>query len=143
MQYPIRLVRFLVVVVSCCTTTTVSHALVQLRFKPLIGGPTWLPLHVACVVEQNHTWDFLPKEPTSQQTLQSLLLFRSVPGEIRYISNGTTSLSSHKIHQAHTFVQSYTNRNLHLITNNCWTFALMLYWHLQTKDTDTHNHDTF
>jgi hypothetical protein len=128
----------------------------QLQVKPLIGGPSWLPLHVSCVVEDNHKWDFIPLNATSSTTLQSLLSLKSVPGEIRYYYETVTAVgashdeknennhkksprvivpSSPKVRQAHEFVeQSYTNRNLHLVTNNCWTFALMLYWHLLTKD---------
>jgi hypothetical protein len=133
-----RIVLLLLLVVSCSRNSHAmkAAALVQLRLKPLIGGPSWLPLHVACVVEHTHVWDFIPKEATSKQTLQSLVSLQSVPGEIRYVSEQDySSSSSRKVHQAHTFVDSYTNRNLHLVTNNCWTFALMLYWHLLTEDT--------
>jgi hypothetical protein len=137
-----RIVLLLLLVVSCsCNSHAMkAAALVQLRLKPLIGGPSWLPLHVACVVEHTHVWDFIPKEATSKQTLQSLVSLQSVPGEIRYVSEQDYSSSSSsltstcKVHQAHTFVDSYTNCNLHLVTNNCWTFALMLYWHLLTED---------
>lgn len=123
----------------------------QLQVKPLIGGPSWLPLHVSCVVEDNHKWDFIPLNATSSRTLQSLLSLQSVPGEIRYHTTTTTTTNNHnnnnnksllphndkKVHQAaHQFVQNYNNRNLHLITNNCWTFALMLYWHLLINNND-------
>lgn len=110
----------------------------QLKMAPLIGGPSWLPLHVKVIVEQNHTWDFVPLNATSPQTLQSLLSLRSVPGVIRHrCSSGghdVTSLSP-SIRRAQEFVDAYKNRDLHLINNNCWTFALMLYWHLlQTSE---------
>lgn len=147
-----RIVLLLLLVMSCCSHAmtlikTLAPPLVQLRLKPLIGGPSWLPLHVACVVEGNHVWDFIPHEATSQQTLRALLSLERVPGTIRYhhvhvdacaaTDSSSTESSSRNVRQAHTFVDNYTNRNLHLITNNCWTFALMLYWHLLTEEDTT------
>lgn len=113
----------------------------QLKLAPLIGGPSWLPLHVKVVVEDSHTWDFVPLNATSPSTLQSLLRLQSVPGEIRHYRQGrdtTAAASSPRIQRAQAFVDAYTNRDLNLIQNNCWTFALMLYWHLlrETEETD-------
>ena len=108
----------------------------QLKLAPLIGGPSWLPVHVKVVVEEDHTWDFVPLNATSPETLQSLISLRSVPGEIRYYRQGgnaattTGSTSSPRIRSAQKFVDTYTDRDLNLIQNNCWTFALLLCWHL-------------
>jgi hypothetical protein len=144
----------------CAHLTSTTAAFLQLQVQPLIGGPSWLPLHVTCVVDHHHKWDFISLNATCSRTLQSLLSLQSVPGEIRYtctctatrtiISTATATATDgtnnenksslllvpekKKVHQAHQFVQNYDNRNLHLVTNNCWTFALMLYWHLLTTD---------
>ena len=117
----------------------VSQAL-QLKLAPLIGGPSWLPLHVKVVVDSDNSWDFVPLNATSPDTLKSLLLLQSVPGEIRHFQtsaspdeNADSSLGAQR---AKDFVDSYTNRDLHLIQNNCWTFALLLYWHVFQSDKD-------
>lgn len=122
--------------------------------SPLIGGPQWLPLHVKLVLhyhycddddgnmEQNDkdsffSWDFVPLNATDQDVLTKLTTLQPVPGEIR------SSLGSSKIpffekesmnakaetikiiQQSHEFCETYP-RDLHLISNNCWTFALGL-----------------
>eukprot|EP00565_Helicotheca_tamesis_P001043 CAMPEP_0185738894 /NCGR_PEP_ID=MMETSP1171-20130828/34123_1 /TAXON_ID=374046 /ORGANISM="Helicotheca tamensis, Strain CCMP826" /LENGTH=241 /DNA_ID=CAMNT_0028410279 /DNA_START=19 /DNA_END=744 /DNA_ORIENTATION=- len=70
---------------------------VFVRFSPLIGGPSFLPLHCEVLLlappppaneeEENtiliHRFDFLPKEPTRAETLSSLLSLQSVPGMVR------------------------------------------------------------
>jgi hypothetical protein len=106
----------------------------QLKMAPLIGGPSWLPVHVKVVVEDYHTWDFVPLNATSPETLQALICLQSVPGVIRYRQRGNAAAVSPRIRRAQEFVESYTNRDLNLIQNNCWTFALMLYWHLLQED---------
>jgi hypothetical protein len=104
----------------------------QLRLAPLIGGPSWLPLHVKVIVDSDNSWDFVPLNATSPDTLKSLLMLQPVPGEIRHFQK--SSPTSLRAQRAQDFVDSYTNRDLHLIQNNCWTFALMLYWHVHQSD---------
>uniref|UniRef100_A0A7R9ZN28 Uncharacterized protein n=1 Tax=Craspedostauros australis TaxID=1486917 RepID=A0A7R9ZN28_9STRA len=78
----------------------------RLKMKPLIGGPSWLPLHVQVVVavdanvivdeSGNHgkdsntrrevelvVVDFIPLNATSSATLQKLITLQDVPGQIR------------------------------------------------------------
>mmetsp|Transcript_8790 Transcript_8790/g.12454 ORF Transcript_8790/g.12454 Transcript_8790/m.12454 type:complete len:160 (+) Transcript_8790:170-649(+) len=135
------------VLLSQCQTV---NAWVQLKISPLMGGPSWLPVHVKVVVEDEHVYDFLPKNPTSPQTLQKLLSFQQVPGQIRYngaVSSTTLSTAADNIERdgklkspetlsdmASKFCTSYPS-NLHLVTNNCWTFALSLIWYLNTEAT--------
>ena len=62
-----------------------------LENSPLIGGPSWLPLHVKVILEDDddrvaHRWDFVPINATSFATLRKLLMLRAVPAEIRYQS---------------------------------------------------------
>lgn len=88
---------------------------------------------------EDHTWDFVPLNATSPSTLKALLSLQSVPGEIRHRSVNDAVVSP-RAQRAIEFVDSYKNRDLHLIQNNCWTFALMLYWHvLQSENEDKDN----
>lgn len=108
----------------------------QLKMEPLIGGPSWLPLHVQVVLDGTDKWDFVPQNATNPTTLKSLIMLKSVPGEIRYFparndqNDNNNNDAIRMTRQAQAFVDSYTNRDLQLIQNNCWTFALLLYWHL-------------
>lgn len=181
---------------------------IHLEASPLIGGPSWLPLHVKVVVERpfvndtaafslRHKWDLIPVNATSEATLQQLLLLRTVPSQIRYrlyssvhdvdekiqlpelllsivYDSNTLQEMSHdflltvnkffeaqtlsercstpevyvkdetqrrqpKLQQVHDFCLSYlhqTRMELHLITNNCWRFALQLYFYLLLIEED-------
>ena len=80
-----------------------------LRFSPLVGGPSFLPLHVELilvpVIEYNlndrrqkkytdiistnksfyiHRFDFLPENPRDQDTIVKLIQLQSVPANVRY-----------------------------------------------------------
>jgi len=129
---------FLFLVFYCDFCAPLLCDALQLKVAPLIGGPAWLPLHVKVVVENDHTWDFVPLNATSPSTLKSLVTLHSVPGEIRYYRQkkkaSDDAIISPTIRRAQEFVNAYTDRDLNLIRNNCWTFALMLYWHLLRSD---------
>lgn len=105
---------------------------VRLKLSPLIGGPRFLPIHVQVIVE-DHVWDFVPQNPVDPQTTLSLLRFQSVPGTIRCL--GRKQRSSYLVEIAESFVYGYANRtSLHLVTNNCWTFALQLFLELKKAE---------
>ena len=60
-----------------------------LENSPLIGGPSWLPLHIKVILEDGnrkvvHRWDFVPLDATNFATLRQLLLLQAVPAEIRH-----------------------------------------------------------
>jgi hypothetical protein len=82
-----------------------------LRLSPLVGGPSFLPLHVEVILaptamctntreqEQNidivlrsarnvyfdiHRFDFLPQNPKERETIVKLMLLQAVPGNVRY-----------------------------------------------------------
>ena len=67
----------------------------SLETSPLIGGPSWLPLHVKVVLLSQplcHQWDLIPKDPRNTTTLQKLITLQHVPAQIRYrIYNTTTT----------------------------------------------------
>lgn len=125
--------------------------------RPLIGGPSWLPLHVRVVLQQmdskkRHVWDFIPLDATNPATLQRLATFQSTPGTIRYNTqpisdipaNDTTMLLNDSgvidqgfdplLAKAKNCGQSYPDCNLHLLSNNCWTFAWRLTESLKELD---------
>uniref|UniRef100_A0A7R9W8Y9 Uncharacterized protein n=1 Tax=Pseudictyota dubia TaxID=2749911 RepID=A0A7R9W8Y9_9STRA len=89
--------------------TSIPPVDVYLRLSPLVGGPSYLPLHAEIMLldssgnvdeEGNcpdapwrrqrrsgrvlHRFDFLPEEPTDPSTLARLLTLQSVPGLARY-----------------------------------------------------------
>lgn len=106
----------------------------QFTFQPLIGGPSWLKLHVQVNLVDSydsndsnndnnntqirHKFDFVPLDAADPKTLLRLLTLQSVPGQIRtFQSTHSPSLQ---------FCQQY-NTQLHLMYNNCWTFAWLFY----------------
>jgi hypothetical protein len=127
--------------------TQQPNCCVGLQFSPLIGGPGWLPVHVKVVLETDscqHKWDFVPLKPSEPATLSQLVQFQAVPGEIRYFespmindarrmeddlvpSSAVTSTEDPAVGMAREFCELYPDRNLHVVTNNCWTFAFQLY----------------
>jgi hypothetical protein len=55
---------------------------VHAELQPLVGGPSWLPLHVVVDVGDVQ-YDFLPCSPVAQETTVKLLSGRAVPGIVR------------------------------------------------------------
>jgi hypothetical protein len=127
---------------------------VGLQLSPLIGGPGWLPVHVKVVLETEgceHKWDFVPLKPSDPTTLSKLVKLQAVPGEIRYfvsptdeksgmddLAPGVTPTEEPVVGLAREFCELYPDRNLNVVTNNCWTFAFQLYSFLsQDQDTST------
>jgi hypothetical protein len=81
---------------------------IHLEASPLIGGPSWFPLHAKVVIKEwflinmeafslRHQWDLIPINATSAATLQQLLLLRNVPSQIRYRLYGTKHDVSGKV----------------------------------------------
>jgi hypothetical protein len=88
------------------------------------------------------TYDFVPQNATSIETLQKLLSFQPVRAEVRAksscsasssLTQQTTPLSSSSSSssldyqsRAEIFCSGYKDKELHLLYNNCWTFAINL-----------------
>jgi hypothetical protein len=96
--------------------------------------PQWLRLHVLVRLEDDDCGavlvDFVPLNPTSKDTLVSLLAGRSVPGEIRVRRLRDVAdnvIDSERLRLSEEFLKeissSYDNR-LNLYSNNCLNFAL-------------------
>jgi len=119
---------------------------VRFRPSPLTGGPRWLPLHVKVIIRNGDAngcdvlYDFIPLDATSKEVLTRLTTFQNVPGEIRSTVVTSTrsatqstiaSLADHDLacSRAREYCENYP-RELNLLTNNCWTFAIGLAVHL-------------
>ena len=123
----------------------------EIQPSPLIGGPTWLPLHCKVIVDGTHIYDFVPLNATSSETIQKLIQLQAVPAKVQIIrrssepqTNNNDNNNSYKdeeygndnydeeaklfIERAEQFCQEY-DQDLHLIRSNCWSFAfdLILY----------------
>jgi hypothetical protein len=109
-------------------------ARIEIQPSPLIGGPKWFPVHCKVVIDEIHYFDFVPINATNPQTLQRLLTLQPVPAVARFTVNKRNNTSSAPsssqetdtndgtITRAIKFCEAY-NKDLHLIYNNCWTFA--------------------
>ena len=107
--------------ISTVTAASIKPKL-SFGFKPLIGGPRFLPIHVYVTLQQETEFsylDFLPLDPTNPNTLQRLLLGQDGPGEVRdkrtpgYIDeNGLIE-----------YMTSGFQKDINLYTNNCYHFA--------------------
>jgi hypothetical protein len=133
-----------------------------LETEPLIGGPSWLKLHVKVVLEfdghakddperndlirhpltatqRRYKFDFIPLKAAEPETLRGLLLLQWVPAELRYFSPADSEVAVDEVEQlvvqeARLFCNTYRGRkNLHLLFMNCWTFAFALYNHILQK----------
>ena len=123
---------------------------VQLEFCPLMGGPSWLPLHVQVTIRaataaetreqyhhHHHKYDFVPRDATQPTTLLQLFLLQTVPGNVRYFAPTTTATTTTTTLQQPSMLVQCANEfrnqadpDLHLLYNNCWTFAWKLLRHL-------------
>ena len=104
----------------------------RLRRQPLIGGPPWLKVHVQVCVTNELTCDFIPLDATEDTTVAKLITLQSVPGEIRTMWRAREETIVAR--RAIDYCEKYESTDLHLLYNNCWTFALGLLWHLYEED---------
>jgi hypothetical protein len=149
--------------------TAVNAVFFKQRYCPLIGGPKWLKLHrVVELYSSSSTTtttagrestinsalasavpvlvvDFVPKDAQAPLTLFSLVLGRSVPGDIR-IRVGVGSSIARSTQQQQPVVddtaallaavQCYVDSSdsiLNLYTRNCYTFTDGLVKHLGAR----------
>mmetsp|Transcript_15411 Transcript_15411/g.31606 ORF Transcript_15411/g.31606 Transcript_15411/m.31606 type:complete len:171 (-) Transcript_15411:1203-1715(-) len=113
---------------------------VAIKSSPLIGGPSWLPVHCKVVVNDSYLFDFVPLNADSMETIKKLMTLQPVPATVRVVQKSRkreTDESSEpsdgeddeltKLYEerAVQFCQKY-DEDLHLIKNNCWSFAFDL-----------------
>ena len=123
---------------------------VFLTLSPLEGGPQFLPLHSAIVLESANDerirLDFLPQNPTDQSVLKELISLGNVPGLVRFqkkqwngIKNEQKRISKFQVRlmkeqklvnlsSIQEFCQKYQEERgqLNLVTNNCFHFCAAL-----------------
>ena len=102
---------------------------ITLRASPLIGGPSWLPVHVKVSIDGGDVFDYVPMNPTQPETLKRLLSLQPVPAEARVLPSPSSDRAENNnpraaryAQRANDFCNTY-NKDLHLVYNNCWTFA--------------------
>ena len=108
------------------------------ELQPLVGGPGWLPLHVALLHGdagrggEAVQLDFLPQHPTATATATALLTGGGVAGVVR-----CRKRSSPRRPARRAVLLGYTTKTadalarfaetrppqLQLLRNDCWTFA--------------------
>eukprot|EP00536_Pseudo-nitzschia_multiseries_P000943 jgi/Psemu1/179901/e_gw1.12.24.1 len=118
---------------------------VRLQPSPLLGGPGWLPVHCKVVVGDSRAFDFVPLNAESTETITKLISLQAVPATARTIHNKRKLEAQNAEHysgecdnsddndestklyaeRAARFCEEY-DRDLHLIRNNCWSFAFDL-----------------
>jgi hypothetical protein len=101
------------------------------------------------VLLNQHKFDFVPLNASDATTLKDLFQLRSVPGTIRSYTVPKPLPSKQHLHldatsqrlllRAQAYARAYANRDIHLVYNNCWTFALGMYKHLLMVDDNDQN----
>jgi hypothetical protein len=89
-----------------------------------------LPVHVKVIVDEEHIFDYVPQNATSPATLTRLLWLQAVPADPRIFSDTDGKNVSSSVERARAFCKEY-DKDLHVVTNNCWTFALDLISYIQ------------
>ncbi|VEU35755.1 unnamed protein product [Pseudo-nitzschia multistriata] len=123
---------------------------VKIQPSPLIGGPEWLPVHCKVVLGDRYVFDFIPLNAASKQTIQRLTGLQAVPAIVRTIQKNQSQaevrtdftgkwdgdgdeLTKTYVEKAVRFCEDY-DRDLHLIKNNCWSFAFDLLVHISQDE---------
>eukprot|EP00808_Paulinella_micropora_P011676 g4172.t1 len=113
-----------------------------IRFSPLIGGPSFLPLHSTIYVDDGEGglvgWDFLPENATDPATLRRIISLRSTEGLVR--ERRLRGVSRSGLMRIGTVAPSLLNSSistlrkkafhqetkLHLLTNQCWKHSITM-----------------
>jgi hypothetical protein len=112
-------------------------------FKPLIGAPKFLRIHIIVVLkedtgndvsainsnsEASSYLDFVPIDPTNPDTLREMVKGKFVPGNVREIRSPGFDRSQPLVdHMIRGF-----NPSLNLYRNNCYHFAYHCWRNYQT-----------
>lgn len=138
MKYTIYLISVFVVLTDALQLAVNNR--VKIETAPLIEGPTWLPVHCKVIVDDSHVFDFVPLNAASKQTLQKLVTLQAVPATARIMKkNGEREIDSNEdndepyVERAIRFCEQY-NQDLHLLSNNCWSFAFDLLQTLSSSE---------
>jgi hypothetical protein len=109
---------------------------IQLQPSPLIGGPAWLPVHVKVVIDEKYVFDYVPRNAASTETLKRLVTLQAVPAQARsWIAEDEDDTHNIYAQRAQEFCEQYS-KDLHLIRNNCWTFAFEMIQHVTQQQNE-------
>ena len=109
----------------------ILNKMYKLNFKELIGGPTFLKIHVSIEdLEKNIEMDFIPMYPTRIDNIRKLLLGQNVEGLVRLkcrVSKSIIDISQPSIIDSNIlpFVKTVNEsfpQYLNLYSNNCYHF---------------------
>jgi hypothetical protein len=100
------------------------------KFKPLIGLPKFLRLHIMVAFDailstgskETYTLDFLPIGATDPLIMSRLISGKSSQGEVRIQKSDRTSMSTEGENFANMLISGF-EPSLNLYFNNCWHFA--------------------
>ena len=98
-------------------------------FEPLVGGPSFLPLHVVIEHEASGScFDFLPEDPLALETTLALVTGAAVPGKVRHRTarrsrRGVVLGATTKSVDAILNMARQQPSELRLLRNDCWSFA--------------------
>ena len=125
---------------------TIQRPSLSFTFKPLIGAPKFLRIHIVVVLkntangvasinsnsEETSYLDFVPIDPTNPLILKEMVMGQFVPGEVRERRSTGFDQSQPLIdHMIADF-----NPSLNLYRNNCYHFALHCWGKYRTFEWD-------
>ena len=107
-----------------------NGSILSLETQPLIGGPSWLPIHVQVRLQTDsglHKLDLIPQNATNPEILMNLVLLQSVPAERRHLGTAEPRCLN---------VSSVGRDEIHLLRYNCWSYAFQVYQYIQEQQMD-------
>jgi hypothetical protein len=125
---------FIIILLLMKDLTSVYHNNVRFCFKPLIGGPDWLKIHISAIhKELNVEMDFIPEFPYRKQNTIDLLFGKSIDGKVRVRNFGydqDNNTSTNQLFIKQNFIHNVNltfNTKLNLYSNNCYHFVYHFY----------------
>ena len=129
----------IIFVLSCLVISVINcfeNVYYKDRYTALISGPSWLTIHRAIeltttpssISSSKVIVDFIPADATNPQTLISLIIGQSVPGNIRINTNTNTNNDSNDdsnddfINNLNEYIKT-CDTTLNLYNNNCYSFT--------------------
>ena len=122
----------------CIYSLSVDYRQFIFRFKPLIGGPQFLPVHIMIYNRDvNVEMDFIPINATCPQNNINLILGKNVRGNVRHLNKATNIINIKEQNFIDYITATYNIDNLNLYKNNCYHFA----YHFVKKSIEWSNAD--
>ena len=109
----------------CINSLSVDYKQFVIRFKPLIGGPQFLPIHVMIYNRDvDIEMDFIPVNASCPQNNINLILGKDVRGKGRHLNKANNTLLTGNVENFIDYITSnYNADSLNLYKNNCYHFA--------------------